>query len=325
MPVFSIIIPCYNSWSFMTQCLQSLEYQSFKDFEVIFVDDCSTDDTYSQLLNYQRNCNFRTVILRNETNKGPGKSRCYAVSQATGDYIAFMDSDDWYEFDMLEKIFSEIQEKTPDLLFFDSYRCFCSESSFHKIAIHNVDRLMKCQSKEDYIALAPDSLCSIVLKRSLMLTTPMAETYNAEDGVTVALVTAGADSLAILPVPLYNYRYRNSSLSTKIDPNTIDNFWNAFLFLQQHKQNCYKEAIEFRCVQLVVYGMIYNAIRCRLNYNSLNQILDNFEIRVQNWKKNKYVRFLPFRKRVWLYFASIRFFPVLSLYYCLQLFYFKTR
>lgn len=66
-----------------------LEKQTFIDFEVIFVDDCSTDDTYCQLEKYQQQSILSIRIIRNIKNSGPGESRNYGIKMAKGDYIAF--------------------------------------------------------------------------------------------------------------------------------------------------------------------------------------------------------------------------------------------
>ena len=104
---FSVIIPCYNSWQFMERGLRSLEEQSFSDFEVIFVDDCSTDDTYSRLITYQQSSTMNISVFRNEKNSGPGEARNNGIKRAQGEYLAFLDSDDWYEKDFLQKMYKQ--------------------------------------------------------------------------------------------------------------------------------------------------------------------------------------------------------------------------
>lgn len=64
-PIFSIVIPCYNSWRYMERGLHSLEKQTLTNFEVIFVDDCSTDDTYYQLEEYQKQSALNMHIIQN--------------------------------------------------------------------------------------------------------------------------------------------------------------------------------------------------------------------------------------------------------------------
>ena len=74
-PFFSVIIPCYNSSNLMQRCLASLEKQIFADFEVIFIDDCSTDNTYDFLRTFCEQTKLNTHLIRMEKNGGPGKAR----------------------------------------------------------------------------------------------------------------------------------------------------------------------------------------------------------------------------------------------------------
>mgnify|MGYP002625514497 CR=1 FL=1 len=92
-PKISIIIPIYNSQNFIFQILKSIQIQSLKDIEIIFVDDCSLDNTTQIIENLQK-IDKRIILLKNKQNKGPFYSRNKAVFFAKGEYIQFMDSDD---------------------------------------------------------------------------------------------------------------------------------------------------------------------------------------------------------------------------------------
>src|SRR6266478_4234046 len=91
MPLFSIIVPTYNRALYIRATLDSVRAQEFTDYEVIAVDDGSTDKTLSILRETP------SVRVLQQDNKGPGAARNYGVSQASGVYIAFLDSDDlWF-------------------------------------------------------------------------------------------------------------------------------------------------------------------------------------------------------------------------------------
>lgn len=89
----SIIIPAYNSSKYITRCLDSIP--SRKDIEVIVVDDCSTDDTFDVLNNYENRWG-KFVKLKQDTNKGPGEARQRGLEISVGDRVYFADSDDWF-------------------------------------------------------------------------------------------------------------------------------------------------------------------------------------------------------------------------------------
>ena len=93
MATISIIIPCYNGWKYMENCLQSLEKQTILPDEIIVMDDCSTDDSFAQLSAYTATSVLPLRVLRNEKNSGPGFSREVASQLVTSDYVAFCDCD----------------------------------------------------------------------------------------------------------------------------------------------------------------------------------------------------------------------------------------
>lgn len=108
MPLFSVIIPVYNRRELLQDALASVWAQTFKDFEVIIVDDGSTDGTWE----YLQTLGAAVVALRQE-NAGPGAARNKGVESARGDYVAFLDSDDlWFPWtlDILRKAFAVAPE-----------------------------------------------------------------------------------------------------------------------------------------------------------------------------------------------------------------------
>ncbi|WP_317259234.1 glycosyltransferase family 2 protein [Bacteroides fragilis] len=324
IPFFSVIIPCYNSRSYLNNTIRSLEQQTFMDFEVILVDDCSTDDTYLYCEERARESDIDIRVYKNSRNCGPGFSRNVGIKKAKGHFICFCDSDDWYEKKFFELIYQAILDTNADIVFYNYYRCFSSAQTCKKVLINHTAPFVNCKTKADYIALATDSLCSIVVKHELFSEVSIANLYNAEDAITIPILITAAEKFSFLSEPLYNYNYRYGSLSTAPNSNAIENFWNAFLFLQENLEEQYREAFEFHCVKVIVYGLLHNAVRCNIGDKSLNKKMDDFQKVVPDWYHNKYLCFLPFRKRVWMRFAKLRCFFMLRLYYKLQRFYFKN-
>lgn len=102
-PKVSVIVPMYNVGEFLERCLDSIEAQTLEDIEVILVDDCSTDNTHAIATEYvARNDSWR--IARNEVNRGLSAARNVGIELAQGDYIGFIDSDDWVEPTMFETL-----------------------------------------------------------------------------------------------------------------------------------------------------------------------------------------------------------------------------
>ena len=111
----SVIVPVYNSSGYLRECLDSIASQTLEDIEVICVDDCSSDDSRVICGEYARRDNrFRVFAL--EQNSGAAAARNFGISQAHGEYMAFMDADDWYPTDdSLEVLYRAATEEDADL------------------------------------------------------------------------------------------------------------------------------------------------------------------------------------------------------------------
>ena len=110
MPKFSIIVPVYNVEDYINKCLDSILNQSFKDFEIIVVNDGTKDNSIEKIKDYP-------IKLINQKNQGLSAARNTGVKHATGDYIIFIDSDDWVEKDLLKEL-EKSTKNNPDVIRF---------------------------------------------------------------------------------------------------------------------------------------------------------------------------------------------------------------
>ena len=123
MPKISIIVPIYNVENYLRQGLDSLINQTFKDIEIICINDCSPDNSLSILKEYTQK-DSRIKIIDLKENKGQGNARNIAIKEAKSDYIMFLDPDDWYELDACEKAYNQIIENNNDFVIFDFSRFY---------------------------------------------------------------------------------------------------------------------------------------------------------------------------------------------------------
>lgn len=112
----SIITPCYNSEQFLAETIESVLCQTFSNWEMLIVDDCSTDKSYEIASEYAKR-DSRIKVYRNEKNQGAFFSRNFAIEQARGKYIAFLDSDDLWLPVKLEKQLAFMQSNDCDFCF----------------------------------------------------------------------------------------------------------------------------------------------------------------------------------------------------------------
>lgn len=116
-PFFSIILPVYNVERYLVRCLTSILKQSFKDIEIVFVDDCGEDKSIEIIQRYLKE-DKRIKLIQNHRNLGTYHARKKGVDSASGKYILFLDPDDELEINFLHVLFEHIMQEKSDLIFY---------------------------------------------------------------------------------------------------------------------------------------------------------------------------------------------------------------
>ena len=112
----SVVIPIFNTAPYLKECLDSVLNQTFTDFEVICVNDGSNDSSLEILKKYQQKDNRIKII--NQENKGAGAARNVGIDHSRGEYILFLDSDDYLDKDTLNDCYEIAHSKSLDILLF---------------------------------------------------------------------------------------------------------------------------------------------------------------------------------------------------------------
>lgn len=176
MPKVSVVIPAYNATRYLEATVHSVLTQTFQDFEILIVDDCSKDDTWA-LMQSLAEKDDRIICLRNEKNSGVAETRNYAVKQARGEWIAFLDSDDVWREDKLEKQLALIAEEPTAALTYTA-------SSFMDQDSKPYSYIMEVPGQVDYRTLLGRnviSCSSVMVKKSVMERYPMGSSQTSED------------------------------------------------------------------------------------------------------------------------------------------------
>lgn len=197
---FSIVIPNYNSEKWIEKLLNSIVEQTYKDYEVIIVDDMSTDRSPRIILDYiaDRNLQGNFYFYRAEKKLWNGGARNMGVEQADGDYILFADCDDWFiSNDCLEAISRIIDESSPDLI----------RLSYHFIETGEGDVPLKEKTVEELantVFVAPWTKC---VKRELFV--PFPENTLIEDVVQHIAQIDNIELFRLCPIPIMVWNRRN--------------------------------------------------------------------------------------------------------------------
>ena len=214
--LFSIIIPVHNSEKYLTESLKSIFNQDFskKKYEIIIVNDCSTDASGQIINNFKRK--FKNIkVINNKKNKRVSYSRNIGIKNAKGKYIIFVDSDDQLKRYSLIKIKNILLKEQHDLI-------LCLEFKSNKLKI-SADKIKKLKSVNSFIdydnkkRIYNPNCWNMILKRSFLLRNKIffRKIDIFEDQVFCTEVLLNADLIKIMPGTFYNYIQRPFSLSRK--------------------------------------------------------------------------------------------------------------
>lgn len=310
MAKVSVIIPCYNAQDYIVRCLKALEQQSFKDFDVFCVNDCSSDNTEDVIRNYQKASNLDFHYLKNEVNSGPAYSRNNAIAQSTAEYICFCDSDDWYDEDFMECMVTAAKRNDADIVFCDYRMVWDSGKSLDHHS--SMDEQTLCNNKL-MIPQSTDSLCSMMVRRSIIAAIPQPDLRNGEDMAIIPLLVAKANRFGKVDKCIYNYLCREESASNNASMKVVDSLVASYDHIKANMPSGYESETEFIGVRNLLYGALLILYKCSNDTPRAKKIIADFESAFPSWYNNKYLTILPKSKKIFLYFVHHRLFHVLKI------------
>ena len=220
-PKISIIIPVYNVEKYLRESLNSCVNQTLDDIEIICVDDCSTDNSYKILEEYQQK-DSRIKILRHETNKNLGAARNNGLQNATGEYIWFVDSDDYIDTKACQILYDAIQKFDVEMLCFSAVnfseqgnmRYFSYPNCFQGVKINTVYH-PKTNWKTIKFTNLNVSACMYLTKRSIIKKFRFREGVWHEDTDFTPILLSSVNSFCYIPYTAYFYRTNLISITQK--------------------------------------------------------------------------------------------------------------
>ena len=270
----SIIIPVYNVEKFLRDCLESVTAQTYGKYEVILVDDGSTDSS-AEICKEYCSMDSRFKLIRKE-NGGASSARNAGLEQAVGEYIYFLDSDDWLEKDTLETLINCAKKEAADVVFCEAYAINektdeiltknYSYHDFYQTGIPHEQMKAMVKNKEFHVVV-----WLLLLKREMLMRNHLAfiEGIMYEDAVFTYQVFCLAERAAHVHRVLYNRRYRDDSVMTS--KKSERNFYSAL--------RAYEEIVKFS--ESLPEGIESKEFIARCAYNVLNNY------RALEWKAKK--------------------------------------
>ncbi|MBR3611434.1 MAG: glycosyltransferase family 2 protein [Oscillospiraceae bacterium] len=219
----SIIVPVYNVEQYIDECINSLLNQTFENYEIIFVDDGSRDNSGSICDVYCEKYPNICKVFHKE-NQGVLSARDFGVKKANGDIIVFLDSDDCLRKDALEKICCTFEKKKCDMVLFE----FSNNENYNKKEINfdfinNEEVEKKHLYKQMLLISSSNAVCLKATKRSLFNTAiDYSKFYfvkHGEDLLQSLQIVTDAKKIVYIDEVLYYYRQRENSTVHSFDPN----------------------------------------------------------------------------------------------------------
>lgn len=256
-PLISIIIPCFNAEKTLEKCLESVVQQSYANLEIIIIDDGSTDET-SLIYNKFQSNDERILVLKQQ-NSGVSKARNTGVKAATGDYICFVDSDDWAELNYCSELYSLLVGENADISIVEaSYEdengnVLCSKPiSDEKIFDGNRALVLLLEDQE--IQSHP---WGKLFKADLLKNVHFPENLKCfEDYSTLFKIFNKAVKVIKSNEKLYHYIQREDSLSHNLSPATAYEFFLAIMEVFEFWRNSAKVGDRNKIVKNIVRKLL---------------------------------------------------------------------
>lgn len=213
-PLFSILIPVYNVEKYLRECVESVINQTFDDYEVIMIDDGSTDQSSAICDEYAQK--YERIAAFHQKNKGLMMARKEGILRACGQYCLFLDSDDYYDIHLLEEAEKYITAYDLDILIFNLAEVYKSKVCTSSMGAVTFEVIERREAISRFLATNHyTSIVKKVIRRDMVL--PLVEDVYiplnySEDALQTAYFLTVAQKIGVLDKPLYYYRRRASSL-----------------------------------------------------------------------------------------------------------------
>mgnify|MGYP000545476786 CR=1 FL=1 len=290
----SVIVPVYNVQEMLEECILSILNQTYEDFEIILINDGSTDSS-GEICDYYKAKDSRVRVIHNH-NKGVSFSRNCGLQTAKGEYIAFCDSDDTYESIFLERMVSTIEKSRAEIVICGYY---CNRNGVDsKVTNINTNRLISKEELFEKIFLCNEIggfVWNKVFKRTVIKDIKFNTNFQiCEDTYFVCETLRNVDKIFYTSEPLYHYKIRNNSAVNKID-NIITNrstskYTEAFTHILK---SC---PISDQMTKYVRCGIFWLAVSVKCDYLNANKRNRQVIINLNKDCKKNFISYVSCKK-----------------------------
>lgn len=239
-PLVSILVPIYKVEAYIEKCAKSLFEQTYSNIEYIFVDDCSPDNSVAVLRSVMERYSQRTnqiKIIQNIKNRGIAEVRNTLIKKAKGEYVIFVDSDDWVEVSMVENLVIEAQKTMAEIVCYDLIYEYDGYSKKYEFVLSD----NKIENfKNISLGILNTYLCLLLVKRNLYIDNKL-EFYMGvnlcEDYIMYNYLFFYAKRIAYHPYAYYHYYRGNPNSYTVLSIQNIKDRIKAIRVVEHFLQS----------------------------------------------------------------------------------------
>lgn len=293
-PLVSIIIPVYNTEeSYLCDCLSPFIKHREPRIEIIIVDDGSRTETNTVLHKLTEKSPNTIHIIRRD-NGGQNAARNTGIEMAAGEYIEFLDSDDYIDWDSQLKVLDAIEQEKPDILGINVIRVTSNGTAIGRweltdngLPLHYIDKaVLLCNCSALWQQLIRRDLFS---KSSARLSQGI---YIGEDLASIAPLIMLVDRVATMGVPLYYCRMRSTSITHEIKPERLMDIVKAFqsilTWMQNNDAMAYRPYIEYLAIKHIQFAGVARAVEWEgPSAPSAPLLIMEMNNMFPNWRKNQ--------------------------------------
>ena len=266
--MISIIIPIYNSASSLRICIDSVLAQSYNDLEVILVNDGSTDGSLDICRKYEER-DPRIIVINKEKNEGVDKARLTALNHVHGDFLTFVDADDWIERDAIESLYTTSQETGADVVIGKIRKVYYrglikredkNQKEWMNRLIEHEELMSKYFISFFGCTILPISLCAILFRSSVVKKADLkpSELFFGEDLIMGMNIFPIINSLYAIDRTIYNYNKGYPGVSDKYLEHWLENARLLHLTkMRKLKEMDYRKGVLYQKASLVNYLISY--------------------------------------------------------------------
>lgn len=280
----SVIIPVYNSQNYIEECLQSIVMQTLNSIEIVIVNDGSTDGSLKIIEKFERKYNNIKVIT--QENLGVVKARITGYKNATGEYIGWVDSDDFVEKNMYEKLYNKAIEKNSDIV-------ICNYKFYPYNPSKKIKWFKNFTGQVDYNFIEKNTIqWNKLVKREFLEKVNIVDLFKKIGEGAYSIVLINTDKIATIDEELYNYRVGHESLSSNYkdcnwyEKNIIKEKNKLDIIINTSHKEKWQEYFEY----LLFYSYILMLI-IAIN-NNKKSLYNKYckEMKKAKYNKNKYAK-----------------------------------